>query len=222
MFEPKAIFFDLDGTIIDSIGDLTVAITKMLIDLEHPEPELETVKSWVGNGVPRLVKRALTLTMEGEPEPALFNRARPLFDKHYQANLAGYSELYDSVEITLQQLTKANIPLVCITNKDTRFTEPLLKNLGVDHYFKAIIGGDALPQKKPEPEPLFFAAKQCNVAINECLMVGDSRSDIQAARAAGCPVVAVTYGYNHGEDIRLSNPDITIDTMDQLLPLLKI
>ena len=220
MFRPRAIFFDLDGTLVDSVADMSVAVEKMLSHFDKPAPSTKTVSTWVGNGAQKLVKRALTGRMEGEPEPALFEQAMPLFNRYYHENLARHSELYEHVDDTLKRLQQAGLPLACITNKPAQFTEVLLENINIAHYFSLVVSGDTLPTKKPDPAPLIHAAQTFNVPIADCLMVGDSKSDIVAAQQAGCPVVALSYGYNHGEDIRQHNPDITIDSLDQLLPLI--
>lgn len=220
MFKPRAVFFDLDGTLVDSVADMAVAVGKMMTHFDLPALSFEQVSSWVGNGAQQLVKRALTGTMQGEPEKDLLETAMPLFNRYYHENLALHSELYEYVEHTLETLKSAGIPLVCITNKPEQFTKVLLENINIDHFFSLVISGDTLPTKKPHPAPLLYAAKYLDLAIEQCLMVGDSRSDIEAARQAGCPVVALSYGYNHGEDIRLYNPDITIDSIEELLPLL--
>lgn len=222
MFNPSAIFFDLDGTLVDSIGDLAWAVGRMMEDLGKPDPGREKVVSWVGNGAPVLIKRALTGSMDGDPDNREFERATALFMSHYRANLAVHSELYPGVCGTLNRLAECQLPLICITNKPAEFTDQLLANLNIDQLFRETISGDSLPNRKPHPEPLFHAAKLCGTSIEQCLMVGDSKSDVQAALSAGCPVVAVSYGYNHGEDIRLSNPDITIDRFEQLLPLIRL
>jgi len=222
MFKPRAIFFDLDGTLVDSVADMAFAVGKMLTHFDLPAPGIEQVSTWVGNGAIQLVKRALTGTMHGEPEKELLEQAMPLFERYYHENLALHSELYEHVEHTLEALRAANIPLACITNKPEQFTEVLLENINIAKYFTIVVSGDTLPTKKPHPGPLLHAAQELGVHIDQCLMVGDSRSDIEAAQQAGCPVVALSYGYNHGEDIRLHNPNITIDSIEELLPLLPL
>lgn len=222
MFNPQAIFFDLDGTLVDSVGDLAWAVGRMMENLGKPDPGKEKVLTWVGNGAPKLIKRALTGTMDGEPDEQEFDRATALFKSHYRANLAVHSQLYPGVRDTLNSIAQSQLPLVCITNKPAEFTHQLLAKLDIGELFSETISGDTLANKKPHPEPLLHAAKLCDTPIAQCLMVGDSKSDVLAAFSAGCPVVAVSYGYNHGEDIRLSKPDITIDRFDQLLSLIQL
>ncbi len=222
MFKPRAVFFDLDGTLVDSVADMAFAVGKMLSHFDLPAPGIEKVSTWVGNGAQALINRALTNDMHGTADKALFDQAMPLFNRYYHENLALHSALYEHVEQTLQTLKNAGLALACITNKPEQFTEVLLENINIAQYFSLVVSGDTLPTKKPHPGPLLHAAQEFGVHIDECLMVGDSKSDIEAAKQAGCPVVALSYGYNHGEDIRLHNPDITIDSLKDLPPLLSI
>lgn len=222
MFKPRAVFFDLDGTLVDSVADMAFAVGKMLSHFDLPAPGIEKVSTWVGNGAQALINRALTNDMHGTADKALFDQAMPLFNRYYHENLALHSALYEHVEQTLQTLKNAGLSLACITNKPEQFTEVLLENINIAQYFSLVVSGDTLPNKKPHPGPLLHAAQEFGVHIDECLMVGDSKSDIEAAKQAGCPVVALSYGYNHGEDIRLHNPDITIDSLKDLPPLLSI
>ena len=129
MFKPSVVFFDLDGTLVDSVADMSFAVGKMLSHFDLPTPGIEQVSIWVGNGATQLVKRALTGTMHGEPAKQQLDRAMPLFERYYHENLALHSELYDHVEHTLKALTTAAIPLACITNKPEQFTKVLLKNI---------------------------------------------------------------------------------------------
>ncbi len=217
----RLILIDLDGTLIDSVLDLAFSIDEMLRQLDRPPAGESRVRNWVGNGVQSLVCRALTGEMDGEPEPGLFDQAFPLFMSIYAENTACHSTLYPGVREGLNELKEAGYILGCITNKAGAFTGPLLKKMGLFDDFKIIISGDTLAEKKPHPLPLLHAAEQFNVTPEQGLMIGDSINDIKAARAAGFKAVAVTYGYNHGQDIRLSKPDITIDSLAELLPILK-
>ncbi|MCB1663138.1 MAG: phosphoglycolate phosphatase [Pseudomonadales bacterium] len=220
MHSTKLIFFDLDGTLIDSLPDLAWAVDRMMLSMNKTPPGILNTKSWVGNGAAKLIKRALTHSMDAEPEAKEFHHAQQLFNRFYSETLSVRSRLYEGVMVTLEQLKRHAIGFVCITNKPSEFTLPLLQQLCLTPFFDLVICGDSLNYKKPHPEPLFYAAEQSQIAISDCLMVGDSKNDIEAARAAGCPVVAVSYGYNHGEDIRLANPDACIDHFADLLPLI--
>ncbi|MCF6280635.1 MAG: phosphoglycolate phosphatase [Candidatus Polarisedimenticolaceae bacterium] len=216
----RLILIDLDGTLIDSVLDLTFSIDKMLHQLGRPPAGEANVRNWVGNGVQSLVSRALTGEMDGQPDKALFERAFPLFMAIYAENTARHSTIYPGVREGLDRLKEAGYLLGCITNKAGAFTEPLLKKMGLFDDFEIIISGDTLAEKKPHPLPLLYAAEKFSVRPEDSIMIGDSINDIKAARAAGFKAVAVTYGYNHGQDIRDTNPDIVIDSINELPELL--
>jgi len=216
----QLVLIDLDGTLVDSVPDLGHAVDAMMDELGLPKHGDQKVRNWVGNGVVRLVKRALTEDLHAEPDTALFDKAYPIFLKHYTAVNGQYSQLYPGVLDGLNYLQAKGCHIGCVTNKAEDFTLPLLKTLGILDKFGVVVSGDTLPQKKPQPEPLWYAAKHFGVAAEQALMVGDSMHDVQAARAAGFAVVAVPYGYNHGVDIRQAKPDHVIDSLAQLSELL--
>ncbi len=217
---PGMVLIDLDGTLIDSVPDLAFCVDETLRHIGR-EPAGETrVRQWVGNGVERLVKRALTGTLDGEPEPDAFARAYPEFLRLYADNTSKRSRLYPGVREGLDRLKAAGFPLGCVTNKAARFTEPLLRDLGVYDDFALVVSGDTLPRSKPDPLPLLHAARFFGVAPGDALMVGDSVSDVKAARAAGFRIVCMSYGYNHGEDIRTYDPDAVIDSLTELCTLI--
>jgi len=218
----KMVMIDLDGTLVDTAPDLAAAANRMLADLGRQERDIATVAAWIGNGVPRLVKRALTGEMQGEPEPVLYERAYALYEKHYAACVSGSSRPFPGVVDGLEQLKTLGFELVCITNKAQVFTEPLLRDLDLRRYFKLVLSGDSLPKKKPDPLPLRHACAHFGVAPEHGVLVGDSGNDIQAARAAGMPVICVPYGYNHGHDIRESYPDAVIGSLAELPRYLKL
>ena len=221
MRRPAMILMDLDGTLVDSVPDLAFCVDAMQAQLGG-EPRGEgQVREWVGNGVERLVKRALIGQIEGEPEPALLEKAYPLFMELYAENTSARSQLYPGVREGLDYLAGTGIPLACVTNKAARFTEPLLADLDIARYFRLVVSGDTLPQKKPDPAPLLHAAEFFKVEPNQSLMVGDSMNDVKAARAAGFAVVCVPYGYNHGRDIREAEPDAVIESLADLQTLLE-
>ena len=218
--QPQMVLIDLDGTLIDSVPDLAFCVDSLMAELGLPARGEAKVRQWVGNGIERLVKRALLDQLDGEPVQALFDKALPIYLDLYKKNLSKRSRLYSGVKEGLQFLHDAGYKLGCITNKAAAFTEPLLKDLGIYDYFRIVVSGDTLPVKKPDPLPLLHAAKFFKVEPNQALMIGDSISDVKAARAAGFQVVCVSYGYNHGEDIRDAHPDAVIDSMAQLSSLL--
>ena len=216
----KMVLIDVDGTLVDSVPDLAYCVDEMMEQLGMPVRGEASVRNWVGNGVERLVRRALTNSLDDEPDDALFAKAYPIFLDLYADNTSKRSILYPGVKEGVAFLKSAGYKLGCVTNKAAQFTEPLLKDLGVYDNFSIVISGDTLPLKKPDPAPLLHAAEFFGVAPKEAMMLGDSVSDVKAARAAGFQIVCMSYGYNHGVDIRTANPDAVIDSMAQLPELL--
>ncbi|AGA32061.1 Phosphoglycolate phosphatase, prokaryotic: HAD-superfamily hydrolase [Thioalkalivibrio nitratireducens DSM 14787] len=218
---PKMILIDLDGTLIDSVPDLAFCVDAMMRELGLPERGEAAVRTWVGNGVERLVQRALANDLDALPAPDLYKRALPVFLRLYQENTSGRSRPYPGVREGLDRLQADGYRLGCVTNKAERFTLPLLRDTDILDAFELVVSGDTLAQKKPHPAPLLHAAASFGVAPAESLMVGDSRSDVKAARAAGFRIVCMSYGYNHGADIRDEHPDAVLDRLDQLPELLR-
>ncbi|MEW6314408.1 MAG: phosphoglycolate phosphatase [Pseudomonadota bacterium] len=206
----KAVMIDLDGTLLDTAGDLAEAANRMLQDLGLAQCEPATVRGYIGNGVERLVKRCLTGDWQAEPDAALLARAMPIFREHYDATLTLTTRPYPGVMEGLKALRDMGVPLAVITNKAERFTLPLLKQLGLSGYFGLVLSGDSLPKKKPDPLPLTHACRHFGIAPAEMLLIGDSENDTQAARAAGCPVFCVPYGYNGGRDVAKLKPDAVV------------
>ena len=219
--KPEMILIDVDGTLVDSVPDLGYCVDTMMTQLGRPAWGEARVRDWVGNGVERLVKRALVGALEGEPEPADFERAYPLFLELYAENTSKRSILYPGVREGLDLLKGAGYRLGCVTNKAAQFTEPLLQDLGVYDDFSIVISGDTLPKKKPDPAPLLHGAAFFGCEPGNALMVGDSVSDVKAARAAGFQIICMSYGYNHGVDIRDAHPDAVIDSLTEVFPLLE-
>lgn len=218
----KMVMIDLDGTLIHTAPDLAASANRMLRELDRAEWPTEKVMTWIGNGVPRLVKRALTGEMMAEPEASLYGKALAIFQKHYAAGVSELSRPFPGVVEGLDRLKAAGYRLACITNKAEAFTVPLLKNLDLHRYFELILSGDSLPKQKPDPLPLLHACKHFGITPDHGVLVGDSSNDVQAARAAGMPVICVTYGYNHGHDIRESHPDAVVDSLADVPPYLRL
>ncbi len=218
---PEMILIDLDGTLIDSVPDLAFCVDAMMQELDLPPRGEAAVRDWVGNGVERLVQRALTGTLDGEPTDAEFAQALPIFLRLYADNTCKRSDLYAGVREGLDWLRGCGYRLGCVTNKAAEFTEPLLKDKGLRDSFQIVISGDTLPEKKPSPLPLLHAAAFFDAEPSRALMIGDSVSDVKAARAAGFSIICMSYGYNHGQDIRDAKPDAVIDSMIQLKDLLE-
>lgn len=216
----RALAFDLDGTLTDSAPGLTRAVDGALTELNLPAAGVERVSTWIGNGADILIERALTWALGHVPQDDVLQDARVLLDKHYARSVDGGSLLYPGVKETLAALAAHSLPMALVTNKPTPFVAPLLQSLGIADYFSLIIGGDDVVAKKPHPAPLFLVLGKFGLLPDELVFVGDSRNDIQAAQAAGCPCIGLTYGYNYGEPIASSQPDITLDHFNDLLPAL--
>jgi len=210
------VLLDLDGTLVDTVPDLAYSIDTMLKEMDLPARGEEKIRTWVGSGIERLVKRALTDDFNGEPESTLYEKAFPLFLEIYGENTCKRSRFYDGVEYGLDYLKKNNFKLGCVTNKREQFAISLLITLGIIDDFGIVIGGDTLPEKKPHPMPLLHAASYFTVKPESSLMVGDSKNDVNAARAAGFQILCVSYGYNLGEDIRDSKPDAVVDSLEEI------
>ncbi len=221
MRKPEMILIDVDGTLVDSVPDLAFCVDSMMVQLGREPRGEERVRDWVGNGVERLVRRALVGQLKGEPDEADFERAYPIFMDLYAENTSKRSFLYPGVREGIDMLKASGYKLGCVTNKAAQFTEPLLKDLGVYDDFSIVISGDTLTKKKPDPAPLLHAAEFFGCEPANALMIGDSVSDVAAARAAGFQIVCMSYGYNHGVDIREAAPDAVIDSLDEIYPLLE-
>ena len=213
---PEMVLIDVDGTLVDSVPDLAYCVDAMMRELGLPERGEQRVRHWVGNGVERLVKRSLINQLDGEPDEALFSRALPVFEALYRENTSKRSCLYQGVNEALEFLSTTGVRIGCVTNKASQFTLPLLQDLGVRDYFEIVICGDMVERKKPDPMPLLQAAEQLETEPQASMMLGDSMSDVKAARAAGFQIVCMSYGYNHGEDIRDYDPDAVIDSMAEI------
>ncbi len=214
---PRLVMFDLDGTLMDSVPDLAAAVDKMLMLLGREPAGIERVRDWVGNGSRVLVRRALAggLNHDGVADE-LADEALALFMQAY----AGGHELtavYPGVRECLDWLREREVKLAIITNKPAQFIEPLLEEKGLAGYFDWLVGGDTLPQQKPDPAALFWVMDNAGVAPGESLFVGDSRNDVRAAKAATVPCVALTYGYNHGEPIADEHPALVLDDLRELV-----
>jgi phosphoglycolate phosphatase len=219
---PELIVFDLDGTLVDSAPDIAHSIDAMLISLELPPRGLDQIRRYLGNGAERLVKRALTGEMWQEPEPSLYKEALTRFLELYGESNGQHTRVYPGVREALQRLRVAGMRLCGLTNKKRRFTEPLLKAMGLDNFFELWVCGDDLDRQKPDPEPLLHVMRRLDVSADATWMVGDSATDVATARAAGVKILAVSYGYNHGSDIREAKPDGIVDSLLQICTILQL
>jgi phosphoglycolate phosphatase len=215
-----AVGFDLDGTLLDTLPDIAAAGNVMLASLGQPPVEEEVVRGFIGDGVAILTKRLLTGRHDGEPEAALFERALHRFETHYAANVSVHSRPFPGVADGLATLAKAGLRLACITNKPERFTLPLLEAHGLRGFFEVVLSGDSLPRKKPDPLPLLHCCEAFGVTPGRFVYLGDSSNDVAAARAAGCPVACVPYGYRGKLDVRDLGADAIVRDVPALARLL--
>jgi phosphoglycolate phosphatase len=208
-----AAIVDLDGTLVDTLGDFVVALNLMLRDLGQAAVDAAAVETMVGKGSEHLI--ASVLRHLGAAD-ALYGRAWERYQHHYLAINGQHSAVYEGVAAGLAALRERGLRLACLTNKPTAFALPLLAAKGLDGHFEQVFGGDAFERKKPDPLPLLKTCEALGTAPARTLMVGDSSNDARAARAAGCPVVLVSYGYNHGEPVRGVDADGFVDSLLEL------
>jgi phosphoglycolate phosphatase len=217
----KVVVIDLDGTLLDTAMDLASAANKMLTELGKPELPVATIQSFIGKGIQRLVKRSLTNSLDEEPDPELFNKALPIYQRNYHENLYTHTRPFPEVVEGLDTLKKNGFKLACITNKAEAFTLPLLRAMNLLHYFEMVLSGDTLPKKKPDPLPLLHACQHFQIKPYELLLIGDSLNDAMAARAAGCHIFCVPYGYNEGRDVHELNCDAVVSSLLEATKLIK-
>lgn len=218
-FDVKAVMFDLDGTLLDTAPQIAEAANRMLVELNAPMLPFEQIKSYIGEGAQTLIKRCLTGEFNAEPEATLFDKAQPIFLRHYANNVI-YSTPYQGVLEALQGLQDRQFKLACVTNKAEKFTLPLLEHSGLAKYFELVVSGDSLSKKKPDPMQLHHICATFGVLAPQAMLVGDSVTDIAAAKAAGCFIVTVPYGYNQGKPIDVSQIDASIQTIADLTHIL--
>lgn len=208
------IVFDLDGTLVDSVPDLTLGLNHALATLKYESVLQSDVRSWVGNGSLKLIERALAHL--GLLDASQVGALHKQFLKSYELFLCKESTLYPGVLALLKRLHQQGKTLVLLTNKPIQFVPDLLTNLGIGHFFSFILGGDSLAEKKPHPLPLFHIFETLNINPEQCLMVGDSRSDIVCAQQAGVHSVALLQGYHQGIDLAALEPTYVFDDVSAL------
>ncbi len=213
---PELILLDLDGTLVDSMPDLANSVNETLIAFSIAKREINSIRNWVGNGIEKLLHRAITNDIDGEAEDKLFEKAYISFMDIYNKNMCVKSVCYPGVREGIDYLKEKGFIIGCVTNKSDQFVRPILKKLGLIDDMSIIIAGDTLPKKKPDPLPLLHAASFFETDPKNSLMIGDSVNDVKAARAANFQIVCVSYGYNHGNDILDTNPDAVIDSLADL------
>lgn len=217
--EIKGIAFDLDGTLIDSVPDLAAALNVMLSKLKLPEITPNLASLWVGNGMQTLVSRALH-HVEADTSEESVQQGFELCASAYKELSGTYSVFYPGVRMVLKNLMVAGYSLALVTNKPSRFLSHIIEEFQLDGIFSVVVGGDCLAERKPHPLPLLHVCERWQLKPEQVLMVGDSKNDIEAGKAAGTATLGLTYGYNYGEHIALSQPDATADSIDELLLLL--
>ena len=213
-----AVLIDLDGTLVDTVPDLTASVDAMLRRLGRSPAGDTKVRHWVGNGVEPLVSRAIG--ERAHTDSFISRQAIEIFYPIYRANNGRHSRLYPGVMEALDCLRTRGIKIGCVTNKPRAFTLPLLATLGILEHFAAVVSGDDTSAKKPDPRSLIFALDLLGTKPEEALFVGDSIHDVEASRRASVPIACVTYGYNHGNDISASSPDFLIENLSDVEYLL--
>ncbi|HJV68939.1 phosphoglycolate phosphatase [Ideonella sp.] len=208
-----AALIDLDGTLVDTIGDFEVALARTLADLGLPAVGRAFIERTVGQGSEHLIRSTLA---EAGGAGAHYDQAWARYQAHYESINGRHSAVFPGVAEGLLRLREAGLRLACLTNKPAAFARQLLAAKGLDQVFTHCFGGDSFARKKPDPLPLVEACRALGAAPERTLMIGDSRNDVLAARGAGCPVVLVRYGYNHGEPAESAGADRVIDRLDEL------
>lgn len=198
----RAVAIDLDGTLLNTLPDIAEAADRMLMEMGRARAGREVVRGYIGNGIPRLVKRLLTGEPQGEPDQALFERGLAAFQGHYRETFLQRPVPFPSTVEGLTRMRESGLKVACVTNKSDAFTRPLLAAAGVAAYLDLVVSGDSLPARKPDPLPFAHVARCFGIEPRHLLVIGDSDNDTAAARAAGCPVVCVPYGYRGGKEVR--------------------
>ena len=215
----QCLLFDLDGTLVDSRADLINSVNLMLAELGRETLPDARVLKFVGEGARSLVERALRADQNGAPPGHDVDHALEVFRRHYSEHLLDQTRVYPEVEQTLARLD--HIPKAVVTNKPYEFTTPLLEGVGLSSYFEVIIGGDCLSERKPSPLMLFEAARRCGVHSSECLMVGDSRVDVEAGRAANMKTCGYIPGFRGRTELVDAGVDYVIERFGELCALVE-
>jgi phosphoglycolate phosphatase len=229
--ELQAVIIDLDGTLVDTLGDFEVALNRALGDLQVPPASRSLIERSIGKGSEHLIRTVLAHQLADQTAQgahadtvreveALFSPVWARYEHHYLDINGGFSQVFPGVMDGLAYLKARGLPLACLTNKPIAFARPLMAAKGLSPHFAQVFGGDSFERKKPDPLPLLKTCEALQTAPERTLMVGDSSNDAQAANAAGCPVVLMTYGYNHGEPIRNTPALAWLDSLAQLQDVL--
>jgi phosphoglycolate phosphatase len=209
----RAAIIDLDGTMLDTAPDFHVAINRMRDELSLAPLAIETIKTFVGQGSENLMRRVLGVDFDAAGVELRFEQALSSYQKHYLSINGDYSTLYPAVREGLEALQAKGLRLACVTNKPLAFARPLLAKMQLDGYFDVVYGGDSFAKKKPDPMPLLQVCTDFALEPQQVVAIGDSSNDALAARAAGCRVLNVPYGYNHGQPIQEVDSDGIVETL---------
>ncbi len=209
------LLFDLDGTLVDSATDIAAAVDETLTARHWPAAGVERVRGWIGNGSRKLIERAIAFANNNDDE-TLQDRVHEEFLQAYARHNGPDTRVFDGVYAFLNHCAARNKKMACVTNKPEHLAKQLLAHLDMTRYFSIIIGGDTLPQRKPDPTALLHCCRQLQVPVERTLMIGDSETDVKSARAAAIKVLCVSYGYNRSGHIATCNPDWVIDHFGEI------
>ncbi|MET3134861.1 phosphoglycolate phosphatase [Oxalobacteraceae bacterium GrIS 1.11] len=218
----RAAIIDLDGTMLDTVPDFQVALNGMCADFDLPPITQERIKLMIGKGSEHLIRAVLAREHDAAGVEARLAAALDSYQRHYLAINGNFSTLYPDVLAGLDALKAAGLRLACVTNKPISLAAPLLRQKGLAGYFDVVYGGDSLARKKPDPLPLQQVCADFGLAPRQVVAIGDSSNDAQAARAAGCPVLTVPYGYNHGDSIHETDSDGIVATLLEAARLISL
>ena len=210
---------DLDGTLIHTAPEIARAANQMLVALDRKPLATQQIQGYIGEGAITLIKRCLTGQLAVEPDADLLAKAQALFFDAY-SQIVTESQPYHGVVEALQAIKRVGVALACITNKPAAFTGPLLEKSGLMPYFDLVVSGDTLKKKKPEPDQIFYICEKFAIPVNESLLIGDSKTDVEAARNAGCYVFTVPYGYNQGYSMEINAVDAVINHLGDTVQLI--
>ena len=216
-----AVMIDLDGTLLDTVPDLAAAAERMLAALGLPARTQEEIRSYIGKGLPNLVRRCLQASAGAARVEALQAEALALYYGYYAEESGRRTSVYPGVLEGLEQFRAMRLRLACVTNKAERYTLPLLEQKGLTPWFELVVSGDTLARKKPDPMQLTHICAAFALAPAEVLLIGDSANDALAARAAGCPVLCVSYGYSEGEDVHNLGCDAIVESLSEAADILQ-
>ena len=220
IYEIRAVLLDLDGTMLDTIHDLAEAANRTLAELGRPGRSVEEIHGFVGKGIPNLVRRTLTEGSAASDEE--IEAALPIFRRHYAFVNGSHTRIYPGVVEGLAEMRAMGFALGCVTNKSGEFTMPLLERMGIADFFGAVISGDTLPVKKPDPAMLRHACDRLGVGVTDSLMIGASENDALAARACEMPVLLTTYGYSEGRPVDSIECDGLVSSLSEVVPRIRL